>query len=99
VEQPIVDLPGAATQLGRFVAALQRFDATGGPPSFRAEPVSTRDDDVRSAIRSLGAHGTVDAAPATAAWETSVAARRGTVPRSEYMPTLILGTCWPCRVG
>ncbi len=74
VEQPIVDLPDAAAQLGRFVAALQRFDATGGPPSFRAEPVSTRDDDVRAAIRSLGADGTLDAALATAAWETSLAA-------------------------
>ncbi|SRR6266536_675262 len=73
VDRPIVDLPDAAEQLGRFIAALQRCDATAAPPSARAKPVSTRDHDVRSAIRHLGADGTVDAAAATAAWETSLA--------------------------
>src|SRR6266511_2156315 len=55
VDEPIVDLHDAAAQLGRFVAALRRFDATGGPPSFRGGPISTRADDVRTAIRALGA--------------------------------------------
>ncbi len=74
VDEPIVDLHDAAAQLGRFVAALRRFDATGGPPSFRGGPISTRDDDVRTAIRDLGADGTVDADAATAAWETALTA-------------------------
>ncbi|GLW97495.1 hypothetical protein Misp02_15820 [Microtetraspora sp. NBRC 16547] len=55
--------------MGRFGAALRRADATGGPASFRGGPVSTRDDDVRAAIRDLGADGTVDGDAATAAWE------------------------------
>jgi aminoglycoside phosphotransferase (APT) family kinase protein len=74
VEQPIVDLSEAATGLGRFVAALRRFDGTGGPPSFRGGPVSTREGDVRAAIDHLGADGTVDAAVAAAAWQTALAA-------------------------
>jgi aminoglycoside phosphotransferase (APT) family kinase protein len=74
VDEPIVDLADAATRLGRFVAALRRFDATDGPPSFRGGPVSARDDDVRAAIRDLGADGTVNADVATAAWQTAVAA-------------------------
>lgn len=68
-EQPIVDLDHAAVQLGRFVAALRQVDAADGPTSFRGGPVSTREDDVRAAIRDLGADGTVDADVATAAWE------------------------------
>jgi aminoglycoside phosphotransferase (APT) family kinase protein len=67
VDQPIVDLADAATQLGRFVAALQRCDPTGAPPPVRATPVRTRDDVVHSAIAHLGADGTVDAATAALA--------------------------------
>lgn len=75
VDQPDVDLPDAAVQLGRFVAALQRIDATGGPPSFRGGPVSILGDRVRAEIRDLGAEGTVDADLATAAWETALTAQ------------------------
>ena len=75
VDQPIVDLPDAAIRLGRFVAALQRCDTTGAPPSVRATPVTAGDDDVRSAIAHLGADGTVDPAAATAAWESALAAQ------------------------
>ncbi|KQV14852.1 MULTISPECIES: aminoglycoside phosphotransferase family protein [unclassified Kitasatospora] len=58
--------PGrAAAELGRFVAALRRVEAAGGPPSFRGGPVSGLDDYVRAAIRDLGA----DQAAVTAAWE------------------------------
>jgi aminoglycoside phosphotransferase (APT) family kinase protein len=74
VNEPIVQLRDAAVRLGRFVAALRRFDPTGGPPSFRGGPVSARDDDVRAAIRELGGDGTVDADAATAAWEATLAA-------------------------
>jgi aminoglycoside phosphotransferase (APT) family kinase protein len=74
VAEPIVDLSGAGALLGRFVAALRRADATGGPPSFRGGPLRTRDDQVRAAIRDLGAGRLVDADVATAAWEASLAA-------------------------
>jgi aminoglycoside phosphotransferase (APT) family kinase protein len=74
VDEPVVELCDAAAQLGRFVAALQRCDATGGPPSFRGGPIGIKDHDVRIAIRDLGADGMVDADLATAAWETALTA-------------------------
>jgi len=74
IERPAADLADVAVRLGRFVAALQRVDATGGPPSFRGGPVGDLDERVRGEIRDLGADGTVDAGPATAVWETAVAA-------------------------
>jgi aminoglycoside phosphotransferase (APT) family kinase protein len=74
VDRPDVDLDDAARQLGRFVAALRRIDAAGGPPSFRGGPVSTLDDRVRAEIRELGADAAVDAAVTTAAWETALGA-------------------------
>lgn len=74
VEEPIVDLQHAATRLGRFVKALRCIDATGGPPSFRGGHVSTRDAEVRAAIRQLGAGGLVDPHLVTTVWETSCAA-------------------------
>jgi aminoglycoside phosphotransferase (APT) family kinase protein len=72
--EPDIDLPDAAAQLGRFVAALEQIDTTGGPPSFRGGPVSTLDDRVRGEIRDLGADGTIDPDLATAAWQTALAA-------------------------
>lgn len=75
VDEPVADLPDAAVRLGKFVAALQRVDAAGGPPpSFRSGPVSALDDRVRVQIRDLGSDGTVDPVLATAAWETAIAA-------------------------
>lgn len=50
-DRPIVDLRDAAIELGCFVAALRRVDATGGPQSFRGGPVSTSGYDVRTPIR------------------------------------------------
>jgi aminoglycoside phosphotransferase (APT) family kinase protein len=74
LDAPIVELSRAAAQLGRFVAALRRFDGTGGPPSFRGGPIAARDGDVRAAIRDLGEDGIVDRDAATAAWRTATAA-------------------------
>src|SRR5262249_18230001 len=74
VAEPAVDLYDAAARLGRFVAALRRFDGTAGPPSFRGGPIGTRDDEVRAAIRDLGADGTVDAGMAIAAWQAALPA-------------------------
>lgn len=73
-DEPDIDLPDAAVQLGRFVAALERIDTTGGPPSFRGGPVSTLDDRVRGEIRDLGADGAINPDLATAVWETALAA-------------------------
>ncbi|MFG2998521.1 aminoglycoside phosphotransferase family protein [Streptomyces sp. NPDC048340] len=69
-DEPLTELAGAAVELGGFVAALRKVDATGGPASYRGGPVATRDADVREAIRALGADGTVDADLATGAWES-----------------------------
>lgn len=75
VDEPDVDLPDAAVRLGKFVAALQRIDADGGPPpAFRGGPVSALDDRVRIQIRDLGADGALDPGLATAAWDTAIAA-------------------------
>ncbi|MFF2044354.1 aminoglycoside phosphotransferase family protein [Kitasatospora sp. NPDC058170] len=68
-DEPLVELRDAAVRLGRFVAALRSVDATGAPPSFRGGPLGPNDEEVRAAIRDLGADGIVDATAATAAWE------------------------------
>jgi aminoglycoside phosphotransferase (APT) family kinase protein len=73
----ITDLREAATQLGRFVGALQRIDPAGGPPSgaynsHRGVPLAMRDRPTRAAIDSLD--GMVDAGPVTAAWDAALQA-------------------------
>ncbi|MFE9607445.1 aminoglycoside phosphotransferase family protein [Streptomyces sp. NPDC006012] len=69
---PFAELGSTAVELGRFVAALRKTDATGGPVSWRGGPVAANDRHVRAAIRDLGAAGTVDPAAATALWEEVV---------------------------
>ncbi|SDN14690.1 phosphotransferase [Streptomyces wuyuanensis] len=59
-----------ARDLARFVAALHRIGPSGGPASYRAEPLSARDADTRAAIGALG--GIVDAGAAVAAWEAAL---------------------------
>ena len=66
------ELADAAVELGRFVAALRKVDATGGPPSWRGGPLAGDDDHVRAAIRGLGADGALDGVAATAAWEAAL---------------------------
>jgi aminoglycoside phosphotransferase (APT) family kinase protein len=73
----VADLRQAATDLARFIAALQRIDPTGGPPpgpnnSHRGEALATRDAQTRAAIASL--HGMLDAGAVTTAWEAALAA-------------------------
>lgn len=65
----------AAIDLARFVAALQRIDATAGPLAgahnfYRGVPLALRDPHTRSAIDSL--HGTIDTDAATQAWEAAL---------------------------
>ncbi|KOU56825.1 phosphotransferase [Streptomyces sp. MMG1533] len=69
---PLTELADAALELGRFVAALRRVDATDGPVSWRGGPVVGNDESVRAAIDDMGADGTLDAAAATAVWEDTV---------------------------
>lgn len=71
-DAPIAELAGAAVELGRFVAALRRVDATGGPASFRGGHVGSDDEYIRAAILDLGADGTLDADRATAAWQDAL---------------------------
>lgn len=73
----ITDPGRAASDLARFVLALQRIDPTGGPPpgeynAFRGVPLATRDAETRAAIASL--HGAIDAGAVTAAWEDALCA-------------------------
>ncbi len=73
----IADLPRFATELARFLAALQRIDPTGGPPAgpenfHRGGSLTTYDAETRRAIAALD--GTIDAAAATDVWETALAA-------------------------
>lgn len=74
----IADPLEAATDLARFVSALHRIDAVGGPGpgehnGGRGEPLGDRDNEVREAITAL--QGTfAAAAAATAAWESALEA-------------------------
>jgi aminoglycoside phosphotransferase (APT) family kinase protein len=71
----LADPRQAAAALALFIAALQRIDPTGGPPSgphnsFRGVPLAMRDALTRAAIASL--HGTLNADAAMAAWEAAL---------------------------
>ena len=72
-----VDLRRAAADLARFVGALQRIDASGGPRPgednfFRGAPLGTRDATVGAAIVTLRQE--IDVDTATATWETALRA-------------------------
>jgi aminoglycoside phosphotransferase (APT) family kinase protein len=68
----VADPRALATDLTRFIAALQRIDPAGGPPSSRGLPLATRDAAVRAALVAL--RGMIDTDAATAAWETALRA-------------------------
>lgn len=73
----IDDLHQTASELAAFIASLQRFDATGGPPpgqhnAFRGVPLAERDGQTRAAIASLG--GAIDGLAVTSAWEAALGA-------------------------
>lgn len=73
----IADLPALAADLAAFLVALQRIDASGGPPPgphsfFRGGPLATYDGETRRALATL--HGLVDARAAMAVWEAALAA-------------------------
>jgi aminoglycoside phosphotransferase (APT) family kinase protein len=73
----LADPSEAAVALARFVAALQRIDATGGPPPgphnvFRGVALAARDGYTRKALAQL--HGVVDTDAATEAWDAALRA-------------------------
>jgi aminoglycoside phosphotransferase (APT) family kinase protein len=71
----IADLSEFASSLGRFLAALQRIDATGGPEPglhnfHRGAALGIYDGQTRQAIAAL--EGTIDEDAATAVWEAAL---------------------------
>jgi len=68
----IADPCQAATDLARFIAALQRIDPAGGPPADRGVPLAMRDASTREAIVAL--RGIVDVHAVTAVWEGALGA-------------------------
>lgn len=67
----------AATELARFVRALERIDTAGGPPAgpanfSRGVPLAMRDAGTRAAIAAL--EGVLDTDAATTAWEAALRA-------------------------
>jgi aminoglycoside phosphotransferase (APT) family kinase protein len=73
----LADPRRAATDLARFLAALQGIDPSGAPAPgehnfFRGVPLRERDEAVRTAIASLD--GELDAGTVTAAWEAALEA-------------------------
>jgi aminoglycoside phosphotransferase (APT) family kinase protein len=85
----IADLGQAATDLARFVAALQGIDATGGPSPgrhnfFRGVALAARDAAVRASIASL--RNEIDVGAVTAVWEAALRA-----PEWKHPPVWIHG--------
>jgi len=71
----IADPRQAAIDLAKFITALRRIDATGGPSPgahnfFRGVPLTMRDARTRETIASL--RGTIDCDAATAVWESAL---------------------------
>lgn len=75
---PIADFRQFAIDLARFLAALYRVDATGGPVAgvnnfWRGGPLAVYDAETRGAIDTL--RDEIDADAATAVWESALATR------------------------
>jgi aminoglycoside phosphotransferase (APT) family kinase protein len=73
----ISDPDQAASELARFIAALERIDPVDGPPPGRHNfgrgvPLAMRDERTRAAIVSL--EGTLDTVAVTEAWDVSLRA-------------------------
>ena len=71
----VADPHQAATDLAQFITALQRIDATDGPPPgqhnfYRGVPLAMRDQQTRDAIAALD--DVLDTNEVTAAWNAAV---------------------------
>ncbi|THK34960.1 aminoglycoside phosphotransferase family protein [Ensifer sp. MPMI2T] len=74
---PVTDLSAFATTLAGFLMALQKVDATDGPPPgqhnfFRGGPLTVYDVETRRALLAL--EGKVDTDAARVVWEAALAA-------------------------
>jgi aminoglycoside phosphotransferase (APT) family kinase protein len=91
-EQP-PDLRQAATDLARFILALQHIDTAGGPPAaahnLRGAPLAQRDAATREAIASL--HRLIDVDAATAVWEDALRAAECDGPPAWFHGDLLPG--------
>lgn len=72
----LADSAEAGRSLARFVTALQRIDARGGPASPRGGSLRQRDTATRKALAVLA--GQVDVAAALRVWEAALVAPPGT---------------------
>lgn len=68
----MVNFDQAAIDLAEFLIALQKIDATDGPPTRRGKPLAAQDEATRTAIKSL--YGSVDTKKITMLWEESLQA-------------------------
>ncbi|MDQ3225678.1 MAG: aminoglycoside phosphotransferase family protein [Chloroflexota bacterium] len=73
----IANLSQFAANLSQFLVALQRVDATGGPPPgphnfFRGGPLTVYDAETRQALETL--ESAIDTGAAAAVWEAALAA-------------------------
>lgn len=87
-----LDKPDAlAHDLAEFIAALHRIDPAGGPPTFRAATLASKDSEVRTCIAQLS--GIVDTDAVTAAWDAALRIPTWTGP-----PVLVHGDLLPGNV-
>ncbi|MEV0723573.1 aminoglycoside phosphotransferase family protein [Micromonospora purpureochromogenes] len=84
-------LAGLAAELGGYVAALRRVDATGARPGYRSGPLRGRDAYVRE--WTAPARGLVDTDAVLAAWEQALA-----VPEWDGPPVWTHGDLLPGNV-
>ncbi|MFI6858923.1 aminoglycoside phosphotransferase family protein [Streptomyces sp. NPDC050421] len=67
-----------ARDLAEFVTALHRIDPADGPSSYRSEPLTARDREVRKALADLTTE--IDVAAVADVWETALRAPAPTGP-------------------
>ena len=86
--EPVADLRQAATDLARFIIALQRIDPTDAPPAGRGVPLALRDAAMRAAIAEV--RGLLDTDAVTAAWDMALEA-----PEWDRSPVWVHGDLLP----
>jgi aminoglycoside phosphotransferase (APT) family kinase protein len=86
------DLAQAATDLAKFISALQKIDPLGGPPSGRGQRLRLRDNATRRAIEAL--RDSLDTDSVTGAWEKSLQVSEWDAPpvwtHGDLLPTNLL---------
>ncbi|TDO45939.1 aminoglycoside phosphotransferase (APT) family kinase protein [Kribbella sp. VKM Ac-2527] len=80
-----------AIELAGFVQAFRAIDLADGPAAYRGGPLSTQDEETRSALEQLD--GWIDTDNALAAWESGLAAPGPAAPvwlHADLMPSNLL---------